>query len=345
MIEKSGNNKKENAKRESLKNENSKKQKNERVGSENNKSKFENADIGNMKNYGRGKAKYSKSNSAGIVSKNLSIIGITAAAIVLFAVIMTYMMPNDSGKSGFDENSWRESVTKAEEQLNAVNGSEKSDGAAAVSSSALPKGKENDSLTDLSGDDMENKADQNDIGNSKNNENALTEDTETTESTYGVYTAEEAAAISATEKLIMESPVDGGVLEDYSGENLVYSKTMQDWRTHNGIDFAASEGTEVKAAADGTIEAITENSMLGRTVIIMHDNGIRSIYSNLAEGDEAVVGNNVLCGTVIGKIGNTAAAEVSEAPHLHFEVSVNEETVNPHDYLNIANATLQPLYD
>ena len=65
------------------------------------------------------------------------------------------------------------------------------------------------------------------------------------------------------DKIIMQQPVSGAVLNDYSGDNLVYSKTMQDWRTHNGIDFAANEGDDVLAAADGTVEAITDNGMFG----------------------------------------------------------------------------------
>jgi len=40
-------------------------------------------------------------------------------------------------------------------------------------------------------------------------------------------------------------------------------------------------------------------------------------------------------GSVIGKAGSTAAAEVSEPPHIHFEMSLNEEPVNPHDYIKI----------
>ena len=47
------------------------------------------------------------------------------------------------------------------------------------------------------------------------------------------------------------------------------------------------------------------------------------------------VGDNVLSGSVVGKVGNSAAAEVTENSHLHFEVSVNEESVNPHDYLAV----------
>lgn len=134
-------------------------------------------------------------------------------------------------------------------------------------------------------------------------------------------------------------PIQGAIINDYSGEELVYSETMKDWRTHNGIDIAAAVNGSVVAVADGTVEAITDNGMLGRTVIILHDNGIRSIYSNLAEGNEVQTGDEVKQGTVIGRIGTSAAEEAAEVPHLHFEVSKNEEIVNPHEYIAIDEET------
>ena len=171
----------------------------------------------------------------------------------------------------------------------------------------------------------------------KSSDNATSDMNSESESTKteDVKDNEQSQTRQSGDKIIMQQPVSGAVLNDYSGDNLVYSKTMQDWRTHNGIDFAANEGDDVLAAADGTVEAITDNGMFGKTIIILHDGGIRSIYSNLAEDAAVAVGDNVLSGSVIGKVGNSAAAEVTENSHLHFEVSANEESVNPHDYLAV----------
>lgn len=140
-------------------------------------------------------------------------------------------------------------------------------------------------------------------------------------------------AASAPNTTGFSMPVGGAVLNDYSGDELVYSKTMQDWRTHNGIDFAADEGTDVMAAGDGTVEAITDNSMMGTTVIILHSGGVRTIYSNLEDNTSLQIGDSVAKGAIIGKVGSSSALEASEPPHLHFEMSLNEETVSPHDYL------------
>ncbi len=156
------------------------------------------------------------------------------------------------------------------------------------------------------------------------------------EETLPAMNVEEVATVEESAD-IFTLPSGNTITKDYSGEELVYSETMQDWRTHNGIDFAANEGDDVLAVADGTVEAVTDNGMYGTTVIILHSDGLRSIYSNLADNLVIAEGDAVARGGIIGNVGNTATAEVAEPPHLHFEMSLNEEIVNPHDYLPIQN--------
>lgn len=263
-----------------------------------------------------------KSNSV-LNQKNLTVIGITAVAVVLFAMIMTYIMPKSTeNDKGFDSKAWKEAVSEADKN-DVYQSSDDSDdynrAAKQTTAEALPTQSEQAKAEPKSSD------------NATSDMNSESESTKTED----VKDNEQSQTIQSGDKIIMQQPVSGAVLNDYSGDNLVYSKTMQDWRTHNGIDFAANEGDDVLAAADGTVEAITDNGMFGKTIIILHDGGIRSIYSNLAEDAAVAVGDNVLSGSVIGKVGNSAAAEVTENSHLHFEVSANEESVNPHDYLAV----------
>ena len=263
-----------------------------------------------------------KSNSV-LNQKNLTVIGITAVAVVLFAMIMTYIMPKSTeNDKGFDSKAWKEAVSEADKN-DVYQSSDDSDdynrAAKQTTAEALPTQSEQAKAEPKSSD------------NATSDMNSESESTKTED----VKDNEQSQTRQGGDKIIMQQPVSGAVLNDYSGDNLVYSKTMQDWRTHNGIDFAANEGDDVLAAADGTVEAITDNGMFGKTIIILHDGGIRSIYSNLAEDAAVAVGDNVLSGSVIGKVGNSAAAEVTENSHLHFEVSVNEESVNPHDYLAV----------
>lgn len=98
---------------------------------------------------------------------------------------------------------------------------------------------------------------------------------------------------------------------------------------HEGMDFTAPAGTEVFATGDGTVEELDKTRRgRGNTIIIDHGNGYRTVYSHL---DEFKVrkGQKVTRGDIIGTVGNTG---LSVAPHLHYEVRLNEKTVNPVNY-------------
>jgi murein DD-endopeptidase MepM/ murein hydrolase activator NlpD len=132
-------------------------------------------------------------------------------------------------------------------------------------------------------------------------------------------------------KLVL--PVIGDVSFDYAMDRLVYSKTLEDWRTHSGIDLAADRGTNVKAAADGFISEVKNDPRFGITVIIDHQNGLKTVYANLASDEVVVPNQKVKEGDVIGAIGNTALFESAEQPHLHFEVLMDNRPVDPKEYL------------
>lgn len=139
--------------------------------------------------------------------------------------------------------------------------------------------------------------------------------------------------VSSPAALVFTWPINGSIITAYSVEALAYDITMGDWRTHSGIDIAASVGTEVKAAAAGTVSAIYEDDLLGTTIVIDHGNDLTSIYSNLAAVPTVKTGAKVSTGTVIGTVGNTAPAESALNPHLHFAMFCFDVAVNPLDYL------------
>lgn len=128
-------------------------------------------------------------------------------------------------------------------------------------------------------------------------------------------------------------PVKGDVVGDYSLEVLAYDETMQDWRTHSGMDIAAAIGTQVKAVSAGTVESVEQDLLMGTTVVIAHADGVQSIYCNLAAAPAVEAGDQVSPGTVIGSVGDTAAAESAKAAHLHFEMKKDGASVDPVDYL------------
>jgi murein DD-endopeptidase MepM/ murein hydrolase activator NlpD len=135
----------------------------------------------------------------------------------------------------------------------------------------------------------------------------------------------------ATQRVI--NPLDGEVLAAFSMDELLYDTTMADWRTHNGVDIAASEGDSVRAAADGTISSVKNDPMTGVTVVIDHLNDIQTVYANLQENPPAAVGQEVAAGDVIGYVGTTSAAEASQDPHLHFSVLQGGQIIDPADFL------------
>lgn len=128
-------------------------------------------------------------------------------------------------------------------------------------------------------------------------------------------------------------PVEGDILREYAKDNLVYSTTLDEWVTHNGIDIVAEKTTVVKAAADGTVKSIKNDPRYGLTVVIEHVNGFSSVYSNLLTAEFVEEGEKVEQGQTIGTVGNTATFEIADESHLHFEILKDNENIDPQLYL------------
>lgn len=130
-------------------------------------------------------------------------------------------------------------------------------------------------------------------------------------------------------KISYVKPVEGEVSLPFSGDELIRSKTMGDWRTHAGVDISAPSGTKVCAIADGTVTEVYEDEMMGHTVKIRHKEGCVSTYSNLMKGIVVKKGDKVKAGQVIGGIGESAITECMEVPHLHLELCENNLNIDP----------------
>ena len=134
------------------------------------------------------------------------------------------------------------------------------------------------------------------------------------------------------EKVTFISPVTAGnILKEWSADVPVFSNTMEDYRLHMGIDVEAEIGSPVYAVADGTVESVDFHPMMGQTVILTHADGYKTIYQNMqtAIPEGIQVGSTVKAGDEIGYIGDTALIEISEEPHLHFEMYKDEICENP----------------
>ena len=132
------------------------------------------------------------------------------------------------------------------------------------------------------------------------------------------------------------APVEGDTIASYSMDCLSYNETTRDWRVHNGVDIAAAEGTQVLAAADGTVTRVWEDETLGYSVEIRHDGGYTTRYSSLAETVSVKEGDTVTLGQPIGCVGDTALVEGALGYHVHFSVTCQDAPMDPGDFLNLA---------
>lgn len=122
-------------------------------------------------------------------------------------------------------------------------------------------------------------------------------------------------------------PVSGRVLNSYSGDELVYSKTLGDWRTHNGVDYAAEKGAEVAAPAAGKVVETGIDDKWGPVVAIEDESG--RVWRVCGTADAKVKkGDTVSAGQTIGKVGSVSC-ECAEESHIHLEVMQDGRYLDP----------------
>lgn len=128
-------------------------------------------------------------------------------------------------------------------------------------------------------------------------------------------------------------PVEGEIVKHFGKDKLIYSETLKEWTTHLGIDIKADKTTIVKASADGVVKSIKNDPRYGLTIVLEHQNGFTSVYSNLLTAEFVVVGENVKTGQTLGTVGNSATFEILDDPHLHFEILKNGTAIDPEMYI------------
>ena len=131
-------------------------------------------------------------------------------------------------------------------------------------------------------------------------------------------------------------PVSGVLSKKHDPTLQVYSSTMKDYRVHLGVDIVTEESAPVYAAADGKISKIWEDTLMGYCIAVKHGGDCYTIYKNLAETlpEGISEGASVRSGQLIGTVGESAMIEVAEEPHLHFEMTVADLSVDPLEYFD-----------
>ena len=184
----------------------------------------------------------------------------------------------------------------------------------------------NEIKTEFDGDDLELNLQINEI-NTENLEEIDTEPFEVAETTVETAAQEikeesEAIAIINEAKLSV-LPVTGRITSRY-GESSSLRRS-----THTGLDIACTTGTDIKVVSSGTVTFSEYNGSYGKLVKVDHGNGIETWYGHCSKL-YAKVGERVKAGDVIAAVGSTGN---STGPHLHFEIRINGNTVNPQNYV------------
>jgi murein DD-endopeptidase MepM/ murein hydrolase activator NlpD len=126
------------------------------------------------------------------------------------------------------------------------------------------------------------------------------------------------------------APVSGIITSNYGYRSDPFTSETT---LHRGVDIAVREGTEVKAVYRGTVVESAYNSVGGNYIILDHGNGTQSYYGHLRTRIVSR-GDTVAQGDVIGLSGKTGMVT---GPHLHFQLSYNDRSVDPLNYIEINN--------
>ena len=118
-------------------------------------------------------------------------------------------------------------------------------------------------------------------------------------------------------------PVSGTISSRYGASSKIRVST------HTGLDIAASKGTQIKVVTDGKVTCAKYSGSYGYLVKVDHGNGVETWYAHTSKM-YVTEGQEVKAGDVIALVGSTGN---STGPHLHFEIRINGEHVNPQKYL------------
>lgn len=142
----------------------------------------------------------------------------------------------------------------------------------------------------------------------------------------------EAIAINKNEKIEFGLPISGDVITEFAKDKLVFSETLNEWITHDGVDILGEVASPVKVAYDGVVESVKMDPRYGNTIIVKHKDDYKTIYSNLSTLDLVYVGKKLKQGDIISGVGEGFGFENKEGAHVHYEIIKGNENINPLEY-------------
>lgn len=141
-----------------------------------------------------------------------------------------------------------------------------------------------------------------------------------------------APEINFSEDTLMEWPVHGNILVDYSMDQTTYFPTLDQYRLSPAVSVQAVEGAPVTAAVNGTVYAIEETAQTGTTLTMELGNGYQAIYGQLTDLT-VQEGDVVEKGTIIGYINAPTKYYSKEGSNLYFAMKKDGDPIDPIVYL------------
>ena len=138
------------------------------------------------------------------------------------------------------------------------------------------------------------------------------------------------------EKPTFSYPVQGEVVLPYSIDHAIYDPTLEQYRTNASISLSAEKGTVVKAAAEGTVMEVAEDTESGMTVVIAHNENWLTTYGQLEDAVKVAKGDKVMQGQAIGTVAMPTKYGAALGTHLEFAMEQNGEAKDPTAYLKKA---------
>ena len=257
-----------------------------------------------------------------------SAIGVAVLTIIVLALLMYSKSLNDEAKEG---------TLTSEQIATIINNTGNTESASTEIGKSVEEAENtiNETTNNTIDNTVENIAETNTTNNTQTtNPTLTTSNVKTKEETSNENTTpQNTTTENQTVELNFEKPVDGEIVRDFAMENLIYSETLQEWTTHTGIDIKADKTTVVKVAEAGTVKSIKNDPRYGLTIVVEHEGGFQTVYSNLLTSEFVVEGEKVEKGQSLGTVGNTAAFEIADEPHLHFEILKDSVQVDPNIYI------------
>lgn len=145
-------------------------------------------------------------------------------------------------------------------------------------------------------------------------------------------------SLSSIEASILQQSVLKDMLPNRTPINAAYNSSSYGWRIdpfngnkafHEGLDFTANTGTPIRAAADGIVSEAIHTPDYGNLVKIQHGSGLETRYAH-ASKLLVKAGDRIVKGQVVAEVGSTGR---STGPHLHYEIRLNGEALDPRKYL------------